>query len=63
MHSFKASSGNTYFHNGDFSGEIRLPSPVDEIPFQDLLELVGKYVIFQRSEYIEAYRALDINLD
>jgi hypothetical protein len=62
-HTFVAKSGNRYFHNGDFSGNISLPQPVEEIPFADRLELVGKYVIFQRSEHIMAYQALDINLE
>ncbi len=61
-HTFVAKSGNRYFHNGDFSGNITFPYPMEEIPFQDLLELVGKYVRFQRCEYVEAYRALDIDI-
>lgn len=62
-HTFVAKSGNRYFHNGDFSGNIRLPSPVEEVPFEDILELVGKYVQFQRSEFVAAYQALNIDLN
>lgn len=43
-HTFVAKSGNYYFHNGDFSGDISLPVPVDKIPFEDLKELVAEYL-------------------
>lgn len=62
-HTFVAKSGNYYFHNGDFSGDISLPVPVDKIPFEDLKELVGEFVRRQGMSYMEAYRALAFSPD
>lgn len=58
-HTFTAASGNEYFLNDDFTGDVRLLSS-DEIPFEDILELAGEYVRFQRMEYAEAYKALNM---
>jgi len=58
MHSFDAPSGATYFHNGDFSGDVEfivgenLYTEV-KIPFTDLKALVAKYVRNARVEWLE----------
>jgi hypothetical protein len=42
MHSFKAPSGITYHHNGDFSGSV-------EIPFEEISE----FALYNDAEGIE----------
>lgn len=50
MRALEAKSGNTYFHNGDFSGnvkweELRNGAYVTlQIPFEDMKELVAQYI-------------------
>jgi hypothetical protein len=52
MHATIGSSGTVYHHNGDFSGDVyftpasptgMLPLDTVAIPFEDILDLVGKY--------------------
>lgn len=61
MHAFDSptTQGVTYFHNGDFSGNVKILVPTDmadvepventdfieiEVPFEDLKALVARYV-------------------
>jgi hypothetical protein len=47
MHSFDAPSGATYFHNGDFSGDVELILNQDTtlgIPFEDIRALYLEYL-------------------
>jgi hypothetical protein len=60
-------SGRTYHHNGDYSGEVHLimrPDEVDEdadlggrafmvakVPMEDLIDIVAEYV-YQKAEYV-----------
>lgn len=58
---FEASSGNAYFHNGDFSGDVNwefnhLPSGKKvhvAIPFEDMKELVAEYIRQKKISDIE----------
>ena len=51
MHTFQATGGSRFHHNGDFSGDVHIAvhnpgnegAPTVEIPMVDLLEFVNHY--------------------
>ena len=61
IHSFYASQGTVFFHNGDFSGEVivRVPESKNEdqqeveVPFEDLKEFVAKYICSEKISKLE----------
>ena len=59
MRAFETKSGNTYFHNGDFSGSVQWTefyegkSASFVIPFEDMKELVAQYLRSKRIEQLE----------
>lgn len=63
MHSFTAPSGRTYFHNGDFSGDVQFeaaPGYGVGIPFADLKALVAEYVRQGRISALESLADVEI---
>lgn len=59
MHTFNPNTdtGNHWFHNGDFSGDVQYwtPKGILELPFQDILALVHEY---ENQKSIAAIEAL-----
>lgn len=59
MRAFDTKSGNTYFHNGDFSGDVSWEffqggsQITATIPFEDMKELVAEYLRSERIEQLE----------
>lgn len=43
MHSFEAPSGATYYHNGDFSGDVLMDGNQLAIPFEDIRAIYLEY--------------------
>jgi hypothetical protein len=62
MHSFTGPSGNHYFHNGDFSGGVKVEASaiadsqlgtMAEIPFEDIRALYLRYLRSERISRLE----------
>jgi len=61
MHTFYATKGTVFFHNGNFSGDVivRVPKSENEdqqeveVPFEDLKEFVATFVCSEKIRKLE----------
>lgn len=66
MRGYESKSGNSYFHNGDFSGDVTWEifedgQPVSiSIPFEDMKELVARWLVSKKISELEDMSADEI---